>query len=119
MLTFYSRNGRAIAYLDDDEESIFLINGHAAAWLKDNNIYSYSGKYLGWIENGWIYDRSGRCAFFTDNAVGGPAKPARSATPARGARSAQPAKGAREARPARPAKSLSWSEYSNDAYFSR
>lgn len=117
MLTLYSSSGQAVAYLDDDGQSIYLYDGTPVGWLSDESVYAYSGRYLGWVDNGWFYDRNGRPAFFTDYSSGGPARPARSARAARGARGARPARGAREARPARPARSLSWSQVSNSGYF--
>ena len=117
METLYNSNGQAVAYIDDDGEYIYLYSGQPVAWLSDESVYAYSGRYLGWVQNGWFYDRDGRPAFFTENASGGPAKPARAARPAKGARAARPARGAREARPAKPARSLSWSELSNEDYF--
>jgi hypothetical protein len=117
MLTLYNGQGRAVAYIDDDGESIYLYNGSSVAWLSDDSVYGNGGRYLGWIENGWVYDGSGKVAFFMDDAQGGPARPARQARPARGARAARPAKGAREARPARPARSLSWSDLSDETFF--
>jgi len=117
MKTLYNRSGRAIAYIDDDGKSIYLYSGKPVAWISGDSVYSYSGRYLGWIQYGWFYDRNGNPAFFTDDATGGLARPARSAKPARGAKGARPARGAREARPARPARSLSWSEFSNEDYF--
>ncbi len=117
MNTLYDRNGKAIAYVYDDNEHIYLYNGKPVAFLRDEHVYSFGGKYLGWIHNGWFYDRNGKPAFFTQDSTGGPARPARQARPARSARQARPAKSAREARPARPARSLSWSDLSNESYF--
>jgi hypothetical protein len=95
MITFYNRNGRVVAYLDDDGMSIYLFNGHPAALLEDGSIYAYTGKYLGWFQDGWIFDRAGKGAFFTDDAQGGPSKPAREPGSARGARGAHPARSQR------------------------
>ncbi len=117
MVTLYNSSGRAVAYVDDDGESIYLYNGTPAGWLSGEDVYAYKGRYLGWISSGWFYDRNGYPAFFTDDSSGGPARPARHARPARGARGARPAKGARSARPARAARSLSWSQYSDETYF--
>jgi hypothetical protein len=119
MLTFYNRNGTAIAFLDEDGMSIYLYNGFPAAWLEDGSIYAYSGKFLGWFQDGWVYDRNGRCAFFTDNAQGGSVKPIRTASPVRGVRGARPSQGAREARTTLPARSTSWSDLSSEAFFSQ
>jgi len=117
IVTFYNSEGRAVAYLDDNGESIYLYDGTPVAWLSDDSIYSYSGRYLGWFQNGWVWDLSGHCVFFTDNASGGAGRPARQARPARGARGARPARGAREARPARPARSAAWSNLSDESFF--
>jgi hypothetical protein len=119
METLYNSDGQAIAYVDDDREYIYLYSGKPVAWISDDSVYAYSGRYLGWIQNGWLYDRNGRPAFFTDKSSGGPARPARAARPARGAKEARPARGASDAIPARPARSLSWSELSDESYFSQ
>jgi hypothetical protein len=59
MITFYNQSGRAVAYLDDDDESIYLYGSNPVAWLSGESIYSCSGRYLGWFEDGWVLDRSG------------------------------------------------------------
>jgi hypothetical protein len=117
METLYDNQGKAVAYLHDDNEHIYLYNGTPVGFLRDEHVYNFHGRYLGWIHNGWYYDRNGRPTFFTENSSGGPARPARQAKPARSARQARPAKAAREARPAKPARSLSWSSYSVFDYF--
>lgn len=119
MVTLYDSWGQAIAYVADDGESIYLYSGAPVAWISGDSVYGYNARYLGWIENGWFYDRNGSPAFFTDNATGGPPRPARAARPARGAKWARPARAAREARPARAARSLSWSQFSDGSYFSQ
>lgn len=119
MDVLYSSSGEALAYVDDDGRSIYLFNGKPVAWLSGDRLYDYSGRYLGWKQAGWVYDRSGHPTFFTTEASGGPAKPARRARPARGARSPRPARGAREAAPARPARSMSWSALSGVQFFHR
>ncbi len=68
--------------------------------ISDESIYSFSGHHLGWFLDGWVRDHNGNCVFFTQNAIGGPANPAKQARPARGARRLRPARGAREVRPA-------------------
>lgn len=117
MLTFYDIRGKAIAYLDDDGQSIFLYNGKPVAWLSDESVYAYSGRHLGWFEDGWIRDLNGRCVFFTDDSSGGPVKPTRQVRPTRGARGARPARGVRQARPVRAVRSCSWSKFSGEAFF--
>ncbi|MFT4660530.1 MAG: hypothetical protein ACI8XB_000798 [Patiriisocius sp.] len=119
MNTLYDRNGKAVAYVHDDEKHVYLYDGKPVAFLREEHLYSFSGKYLGWIYNDWFYDRDGRPAFFTQDSTGGPSRPARKAKPARSSRQARPAKGAREARPAKPTRSLNWSDLSNDNYFNQ
>lgn len=119
METLYNKQGKATAYVNDDEVLIFHYNGTPLGFLHDEYVYNFNGRYLGWIYNGWYYDRNGRPTFFTENSSGGPARPARQARPARSARQARPARGAREARPAKPARSLSWSPYSDIDYFNQ
>ncbi len=72
METLYNSNGIAVAYIDDDEESVYLYSGTPVGWLSDDSVYAYYGRYLGWLQNGWFYDRQGQLAFFTDNSTGGP-----------------------------------------------
>jgi hypothetical protein len=115
-LTFYDLRGSPIAYTDNGED-IYLFSGKPVAYLSDESLYSYSGKYIGSFDEGWVLDKNGKRVFFTDIAAGGPATPARCATPARSARSATPAKFARAARPATPAKSSSWSMLSGRQFF--
>lgn len=119
--TFYDRNGRAVAWYDNEQEdpAIYLYNGTPVAWISDESIYGYSGRHFGWFIDGWVRDSRGQAVLFTAGSTGGPARPARNACPARAARSARPARGARQARPARPARSLSWSVLSGEAFFTQ
>ncbi|MBE5968441.1 MAG: hypothetical protein E7255_16055 [Lachnospiraceae bacterium] len=106
-----------MAWLSEDNyTTIYLFSGEPIAWISDESIYSFSGHHIGWFQDGWVRDHNGECVFFTQNSIGGPAKPAKQACPARGARWARPARGAREARPARSARSTSWSSLSDEAF---
>lgn len=118
-VTFYNREGRPIAWISDNQDypSIFLFDGMPVAWISDDALYDYAGRYLGWFQDGWVRDRRGHAVFFTAEATGGPAKPARQARPARGARGARPARGARETRPARQARTTLWSSTSDESFF--
>ena len=114
-VTFYDHRGAPVAYAEDD--AIYLFNGRPVGWIGADSVCAYSGRFLGWYTNGSLWDRSGRPALFTEDASGGPARPARQARPARGARQARPARGARQARTARPARSSAWSELSGERFF--
>lgn len=117
MTTFYDRNGNPTAYVSDDGESVYLFSGEPVAWLSEDALYSYPGRYLGWIQDGCVYDKRGECAFFTDDASGGPVKPVRKVSPIRGVRRVRPVRGVREIRPVRPVRSLSWSTLSGPGFF--
>ncbi len=71
METLYDSKGNAVAYLLDDDESIYTFKGQPVAWLSGDHVYSYNGKYLGWYQSGSLYDRSSRPALFTSGASGG------------------------------------------------
>ena len=90
MTEFWNGDGRPVAYLDDDGESIYLWDGTPCGWLSEDSIYAYSGKFLGWLWDGWIRDTSGDCVFFTDQARGGPVRPVRQVRPVRGVRGVRP-----------------------------
>jgi hypothetical protein len=114
--TLYNVQGRPVAYVFQGEY-VYLYDGKPVAFFRDEHLYGFNGRYLGWLQNGWIFDRRGQRVFFTREATGGPARPARHARPARGARQARPARSARQARPARPACSLAWSPSSDESFF--
>lgn len=84
-MDFYDRAGRATVYTEDGE-SIYDWKGRPSAFISDDKVYRNSGKIIGWLRNGWIHDLSGRAVLFSDEATGGPARPARQARPVRGVR---------------------------------
>lgn len=116
--TFYNSEGRAVAYIDDDGEAIYLYDGSPVAWLSDDGMFAYSGKFLGWLSDGWVRDLRGDCAFFTDSTSGGgPVRPVRQVKPVRGVRGIRPVRGVRQVRPVRPVNSLSWSRLRSESFF--
>ena len=117
-MTFYNRTGKPVAYTEDDTH-VFLFTGEPVAYFVENAVYGFNGKHLGWFYNGWIRDLNGRCVFFSEEASGGPAKPARHARPAKNAKHAKPAKAAKQARRARAAFGPSWSELSGIQFFTQ
>lgn len=117
MQTLYNRQGRAVAYVDDDGESVYLYTGEPVAFGHDEWLYTYSGRCLGWMELGWVYDLNGNPAFFTDAAQGGPLKPVRQVRPVRGVRGVRPVRGVRQVRPVRPVKRSTWSAHSDESFF--
>lgn len=117
MLLFYDKTGRAIAFLDDDGEHIYLVSGRPVAYLRNDSVYAFSGRYLGWIQNGWLWDRGGKAALCTDASFGGPPRPRKKTFPPGGFKRQRPVKAAREARPSRPARVMQWSGLSGEDYF--
>ncbi len=117
--TLYDRSGQAVAYIDEDQESIFLYTGKPVAFLSEDSLYSYSGRHLGWLDNGWVRDHVGRCVFFTEDSNGGPVRPVRAVRPVRGVRGVRPVRGVREVRPVRPVNASSWSNLRGPAFFAQ
>jgi hypothetical protein len=48
-VTFYNSTGRPVAWISDDNQSIYLFDGTPVAWIADDAIYSCRGRYLGWL----------------------------------------------------------------------
>ena len=111
MIEFYDREGRPIAFCDDGR-SLFLWDGRPAAFIVEDRVFAYCGRFMGWFEDGWICDADGGRVLFEFDAVGGPAKPERGPRVEKGQRGAKSSRGARQATPAHPAPSSSWSDRS-------
>ncbi|WP_376700301.1 4-fold beta flower protein [Bradyrhizobium archetypum] len=107
-MDFYDRSGRATAYLADDEH-IYDWDGTPSAFIRNGNVYSYSGEHVGWLVNGWITGADGQPLLFSQEAMGGPVKPVRQVAPVRGVRSVRPVKGVAQVAPVRPVFGLGWS----------
>ena len=117
-MTFYNSSGRAVAYLHDDGEHIYLFSGQPVAYLSNDAVYAFNGTQLGWFENGWIRDLTGKCVFFTETSTGsGPIKPVKHVKPVKGVKHVRPLKCVKHARHAKAAKSLSWSQLSGEQFF--
>lgn len=54
--TLFNRNGKPVAYIADDKETIYLWDGRAVAYLSEDQVYGYNGKQLGWFANGTVFD---------------------------------------------------------------
>lgn len=109
MIEFFDQRGQATAFCERGTD-VYLWDGRAAAFIHDDRVFAYSGRFIGWVDNGWISDADGHCLLFEFDAVGGPAKPNRGARPSPGARGPRPPKGAQQAVPPRPKFSSQWSE---------
>jgi hypothetical protein len=82
--SFFNKNGRPVAYLADDGETIYLWDGRPVGYLSEDRVVGWNGKQLGWFANGTIFDIYGlRTGFIkskspipTDLEPGKPAKQA-------------------------------------------
>jgi 4-fold beta flower protein len=115
----WDRHGYAIAYVDEDGESIYLLDGTPVAWLFQDAIYAYSGRLLGWMREGWIFGRDGKCLLFTAQAHSKPSRPFRQVSGDRGDRGVRPSRGVRDTFIKRPERAGVWASTSSQAFFVR
>ena len=63
-ISLFNKNGKPVAYIADDGESIYLWDGRPVAYLSEDKVYDWNGRQLGWFNNGTIFDIYGlRCGF--------------------------------------------------------
>ena len=118
MQPLYNREGRAVAYIADNNVSIYLYDGSAAGWIyQESLVFAYSGRFLGWLMYGWLCDPRGKPAFFTDRSIGGPKRAVRQPRPIRAARIGRPARRRRQTPPSRPGLTTTWSDISDESFF--
>lgn len=60
----FNKNGKPVAYIEEDGETIFLWDGRPSAYFYKDKIYGWNGKQLGWFANGTIFDIYGFRAGF-------------------------------------------------------
>lgn len=109
MIEFFDRSGNEAAFCHDGQ-SLYLWNGKAAAFIHDDKVYAYDGRFIGWADRGWISDEDGACLLFEHDAVGGPEKPKRRTKTTPGPRRAKPSRAEPEHASPRPPASLVWSD---------
>ena len=109
MIEFFDRAGNEAAFCQDGR-ALYLWKGKAAAFIHDDKIYAFNGRFIGWADRGWILDEDGACLLFEHDAVGGPKKPVRQAKTTPGPRGAKPSRAEPQQAPSRPAASLVWSD---------
>jgi hypothetical protein len=114
----WDKHGQAVAYVDNDKESIYMRDGTPVAWLHESGVYAYGGKFLGWLYEGWIFGRDGKCVLFTERSQPGPVKPFRQAPEDRGDQSLQPFRAPRDTVCRRPGRSPMWSSANALSFFS-
>ena len=55
-ITLFNKNGKPVAYLADDGETIYLWDGRPAAFVAGDKVYDWNGRQMGWFTNGTIFD---------------------------------------------------------------
>jgi len=113
----WDKHGRAVAYVDDDQESIYLRDGAPVAWLSKNGVYAYGGRFLGWFYEGWIFGRDGKCVLFTERAQPGTVKPFRRTAEDRGDQGVRPSRGPHATAGRRPGRSHTWALTDASSFF--
>ena len=108
MIEFFNRQGRATALCDG--QSIYLWDGRPVAYLLDEKVFAFSGRFIGWLSDGWITDAEGKCLLFESDAVRGPGKPQCTEKPAKGVPQAKPMRRALQVTPPRPTGRTEWSD---------
>lgn len=116
-ITFYDRNGHAVAYSDDDVH-VFLFGGEPIGYLEAEALYSYRGELMGWFEEGWLRDKDGRCIAYSEQATGGPIQPVKGRRPSPAVKQTLPTQERRDPRALRPIHSNAWSNQSAQEFFS-
>jgi hypothetical protein len=112
-------HGQAVAYIDDDNISVYMRDGTPVAWLSGNTLYTYRGKLLGWLWEGWIFGPDGKCILFTERARPGAPRPFRQPPEDCGERTPRPSRDVREPAQKRPSRTSVWSSKSALLFFTR
>ena len=110
MIEFFDREGQEAAFCHDGQ-SLYLWNGKPAAFIHDDKVYAYDGRFIGWADRGWISDESGECLLFERDAVGGPQKPSRLRKTTPGPRGKKPPRCALLPTPLGQAILATWSDH--------
>lgn len=108
-ITYYDREGAAVAYLDDDQEHIYAFDGSPVGYVDGEHVWSFGGQFLGWNNRGWIRDQAGDAMLYAAGAQGGPFKPFNQFEPFKGFKQFLPFKGFKQFVPFKPIFSLNWS----------
>jgi hypothetical protein len=114
-LDFYDSQGRAVAYVDEDDEelTIYLWDGKPVAYLDEDSVYGFNGKHLGWLKENAIYDHHGKLVAALPEAFRGSVN----AAPAKGFKQFVPFKAFEEFKPFEPFFNRTWSDVPAKAFF--
>jgi hypothetical protein len=93
-ISLFNKGGKAVAYIADDGETIYLWDGRPVAFISGDKVYDWNGRQLGWFTNGTIFDIYGlRSGFIRSKSPIAtemePLKPQKHLKPVRGKKQAQ------------------------------
>ncbi len=117
-MDFFDNAGKAACFLPDGK-TLYLWDGKPVAYLREDRVFGFSGRFLGWLERGWLHDRSNHPTLFSANATDGPLRPMKQARPLKGLIKAPPIPSPPQPPPMRPVKSKRWSEICGADYFTQ
>lgn len=115
-MTFYNKNGKPVAYTEDNE-NIYLFTGQPVAYFYGDAVYGFNGHHIGWFENGWIRDLYGSCVFFSEHASDGPIRPVRQVQPIKCVKHVKPVKCVKYVKRVKCVNRIAWSNLSDYGFF--
>lgn len=104
--------GKPIAYIANDNETIYLWDGHAVAYLYNDKAYGFNGRHLGWFIGGIIYDLQGLKIGF----VGNKCPSVKSISPIKSVKHVKSIKSVRSVPNVRPVLSIGYSDRDFEAF---
>jgi hypothetical protein len=63
-VALFNKNGKPVAYIAEDGETIYSWDGRAVAYIAADRVYGWNGRPLGWYSDGTIFDIYGYRAGF-------------------------------------------------------
>jgi hypothetical protein len=55
-ITLFNKNGKPVAYIADDHETVYLWDGRPVAYVFEDRVFDWNGRQLGWFNNGTVFD---------------------------------------------------------------
>ncbi len=69
----FDPQGKTVGWLYGTD--VLAMGGWPVAFVADENVFTYTGRYAGRLEAGFFRDQAGRAVAFTQGAKGGPIPP--------------------------------------------
>lgn len=108
-VTLFDNNGSPIAYVaDDGNATIYMWDGTAVAYIREEHVYGFNGVHLGWFDNGVVRDSQGAPVGFVKQMC----PKVTSVEPVKKEKKVKKTKSARKVAPVRPVDKTSTSSVS-------